>query len=428
MTTTNNNTDPDNNQAKFVKQMIENGFVWMSNEKFTQTRLYNKFSGSYPANDFVNLEYARYCRLKKLDKDDNISSYVKASLPLVTGTVFRPNEAEIVHEYGSNWINTYRQRERQKSYCDISMFHEYLKRLWPDELERHTCVSWLAHMFQQPAKRPSWHLMLISDVGTGKGFLVSEILNKLLCGQSAVVSSYERVIGKFSTLLAQNMLVLLDDPKTNSEHTMTQLKSVLSEERAFVERKGMEGAMVRTYTRFILASNEARPLRLDDNERRWYVPKKLEHHIDKAETQQFIGKLSAKIDEPFFLDAIYAWFMEYDISEFNYKHIDQSDTLKSIIGLSTNFLDGAYDDFLEERQVFSLSQIKSYFEEEGLNLPSDRAIGFVLSERGFESKPIKVAEGKSRFWVRKGLSTAEARQILDERLLPVSQGSSSMPF
>jgi len=425
---TTNNNHPDNNPGKFVEQMIKDGFVWMSNEKFTQTRLYNKFSGSYPANDFVHLEYARYCKLKKVDKEDNISAYVKASLPLVTGTIFRPNGAEIIHEYGSNWINTYRQRERQKSQCDISLFHEYLERLWSDESDRHTCVSWLAHMFQQPEKRPSWHLMLISDVGTGKGFLVSEILSKLLCGQSAVVSSYERVIGKFSTLLAQNMLVLLDDPKTNSEHTMTQLKSVLSEERAFVERKGMEGAMVRTYTRFILASNEARPLRLDDNERRWYVPKRLEHRVDKAETQKFIEKLSAKLDVPGFLEAIYEWLMEYDISDFNYKHVDQSDTLKAIIGLSGNFLDGAYDDFLEERQVFSLREIKSYFDEEQLNLPSDRAIGFALGERGFESKPLKIPGGKSRFWVRKGLSTAEARQILDRKFQSTSQANASMPF
>lgn len=428
MTITNKYTEPNNSLAKFVEQMIKDGFVWMSNEKFTQTRLYNKFSGSYPANDFVPLQYARYCKLANVPKEDNISAYVKASLPLVTGTIFRPNGADIVHEYGSSWINTYRQRERQKSQYDISAFQQYLERLWPDELDRHTCVSWLAHMFQQPEKRPSWHLMLISDVGTGKGFLVNEILNKLLCGQSAVVSSYERVIGKFSNLLAHNMLVLLDDPKTKSEHTMTQLKSVLSEERAFVERKGMEGTMVKTYTRFILASNEARPLRLEDNERRWYVPRKLEHLIDKEETQKFIEKISAELEAPGFLDAVYDWFMEYDISEFNHKHVDQSDTLKGIIGLSGNLLDGVYDDFLESREVFSIAEVKSYFEREGFNVPTERAIGFALGDRGFESKPIKVDEVKRRYWLRKGLSTTEARQILEKNFRCASHVNAFNPF
>jgi hypothetical protein len=411
-----------NPKKEFSDCLKKDGFVWMSNEKFTTTRLYNKYSGNYPANDYVPMEYARFCKLEMMPSEDKISAYIKASLELVTGVVFIPNGPDIIHRHGSKWINTYRDYKPLAQPTDIDLFKEYLFRLFPDAEDYSICVSWLSHMFQRPEERPSWHLMLSSEVGTGKGFLVQSILNPLLSNQSSVINNFNSVTGKFSTVLSNNMLVLLDDPKSNSDSTATQLKSLLSEERAFIEPKGLTGGMVSTYTRFILASNENRPLRLDGDERRWYVPKRLSHKSSKEETQEFITRLAAALETPGYLDSIFHFFMEFDISRFNHKHVAQSQALMEMIGLSENSSDYVFSDFVEDHQFFTQEEIKAAFELEDMSVPSDAYIVHALGGLGFLKKQFRNDGGsKSRVWCKKMATQSDYNRHLEKIAPPAGQ-------
>ncbi|MCP6357354.1 DUF5906 domain-containing protein, partial [Klebsiella pneumoniae] len=106
-----------------------------------------------------------------------------------------------------------------------------------------------------------------SATGTGKGFLFDQVLSPLLCGQASLLSSYDKLTGQFSTVIANNLLVFLDDCRSSSKSLHTRLKSLLTERRQQIEEKQEQARMVSTYTRFILASNERRPIRFSPNER-----------------------------------------------------------------------------------------------------------------------------------------------------------------
>lgn len=371
----------------------------MSNEKFPTTRLYNRNTGRQPANDFISLEFSRFCKMKEIPQTDNISGYVKASLELVTGVVFEPNSGPIVRMDGAKSVNLYKSYQpNHVPVSDISLFKEYLSRLFPNENDKAMCIAWLAHLFQRPTERPSWHLMLCSEVGTGKGFLFESILNPLLANQTFLVNEYDRVIGKFASVLGSSMLVLLDDPKSKSDKTATQLKSILSEERAFIEPKGLTGTMVKTYTRFILASNERRPLMLDADERRWYVPARLAHEESKKETQEFIGRMAVALETPGYLEAIHNFFMNYNIDDFNHKHVTQSDALKEIIGLGVNSADYVFKDLIEDRKFFKQPDVLNAFDKENLTRPSDAHIKHALGELGYAKRQMRNEQGE-KVWV-----------------------------
>ncbi|PMY01952.1 hypothetical protein C1X54_35475, partial [Pseudomonas sp. GW460-13] len=97
------------------------------------------------------------------------------------------------------WCNTYRQFEPITERADVHPdFLEFLERLFPDAAERHTAIQWLAHAFQKPEERPSWHLLLISESGTGKGYLFNEILAPLLL-HTSIAPSFSKVTAQFST-------------------------------------------------------------------------------------------------------------------------------------------------------------------------------------------------------------------------------------
>lgn len=338
---------------------------------------------------------------------------MRHSLPLVLGHIFQPGGEEFVNNYGSLWCNTYRPFQPIHTNKQISpLFPAFLERLLPDDADRHTCVQYLAHAIQKPHERPSWHLLLVSESGTGKGFLFNEILAPLLL-HTSIAQSFTKVTSQFSTILEDNLMCLLDDPRKGSEETMTRLKSILSEESALVEHKGETARMVRTYTRFILASNLDRPLRLDEDDRRWFAPAKLVHKVSKEETQEFVSALATWLKEPESLSLIYRWFMEYDLTGFNPKHIEQTEQLKAMIGMSKNALDEVYADYFAENEVLHVAELQAHIMDSGYSKPQNSAINHALIEGGYRTQELQLHGSRRRYWVRKKLDKQAAQLILD---------------
>jgi hypothetical protein len=400
----------------FSKYLKTNGWCFLASEKYTTVRLYNRFTGATPPDGVLPTMFRKWDT--KHTPPEGITAYLRESLPLVLGHIFQPAGDEFASAYGSLWCNTYRQFKPIATNKELSpLFTEFLERLFPDPDERHTCVQWLAHCFQKPEQRPSWHLLLISQSGTGKGFLFNQILTPLLL-HTTIAQSFTKVTSQFSTVLEDSLLCLLDDPRKGSDETMTRLKSILSEESALVEHKGETARMVRTYTRFILASNLDRPLRLDEDDRRWFAPAKLVHKVSKEETQEFISRLNSWLEEPESLSIVYEWFMQYDLSGFNPKHIAQSEQLQTMIGMSKNALDEVYADFFAENTVLHLADLQSHIIESGYTKPQNAALNHALIEAGYRSQELLVHGSRKRFWVKRELDRRTAQAILDATASP----------
>jgi hypothetical protein len=141
--------------------------------------------------------------------------------------------------------------------------------------------------------------------------------------------------------------------------------------------------MVKTYTRFILASNDARPLHLEANERRWWSPAPLAHRIDKEETQRFIKDLADWLALPGSLCAVYGWFMSRDLEGFNHKHIDQSANLKEMIGMSVNVHAQFLKEYIAEHTVFTNAELMAAYDTEGMQRPNSKAVPHLLREAGY---------------------------------------------
>lgn len=378
--------------ADFVKQLKLNGFCKLDSIASNQTQLYNRFScAAYPMS-YIDNAFSDWLFKNKKTCNYRSSSYITYTLPHVVGSRFIPSSGEYYTcpYSGLQYVNTYKKYQPKTSSSELSpLVQEYFERLFPVATERHTVLQWLAHIFQRPSERPSWHLMFSSDVGVGKGVLVNEILQPLLL-HTSVLNSYSKLMGKFSTVLEETLCCLLDDPKAKSDDVQTQLKSLLSEERAYIERKGLQGGMVTTYTRFILASNETRPLFLESDERRWFVVTPLVHKIDPTETQLFIQKLVDWLALEGSLDALHHYFLTYDLTGFNPKRIEQTDSLKAMIGLSESPYAEFINHYAEGHKVFTLSSIKEAMKDEGLTPPSDSRFLHLFLECGLEKKPRRI--------------------------------------
>ncbi|CZX60293.1 DUF5906 domain-containing protein [Enterobacter hormaechei subsp. steigerwaltii] len=404
---------------QFAEYLIKQGYFYLarSNGADLYSTLTGKFHAFHAETNLYQQWLSKQSEGRNSGNNPLLLSVLRQRIQYASAREFIPGgDRPLVHEAdGVPVLNTWRPYEPQTTATagiDLSLWVEYLERLFPVTQERHTVCQWLAHMFQRPEEKPSWHLMLTSDTGTGKGFLFNQILYPLLNKQASLLNSYEKLTGKFSSVLSSSLLVFLDDCQSMSKTLQTQLKSLLTERRQQVEEKYAQARMVDTCTRFILASNEKRPLKLDANERRWYAVSYLEHQQDREDTTQFIDRLDKWLQEEGNLDALYFWFQQYDLAGFNPNRCEHTETLTSMIEQSRSMLDIELTDWLESNKVFKMDMLKSVFHE------STDKVKRKLEELGYRQAPLYTNGqnvDRSRYWFPRDWKPKQAAQWVEER-------------
>lgn len=361
---------------------------------------------------------------RRLPVDPPSAPYLADSLKTVTGTAFVPNGPDLIRKARSRHrrVNIYRSFEPINPAIELpSAFHKLFECMFPDPVERHTFLQYVSHMFQFPEIRPSWHPMLLSVTGTGKGFLFESILTPLLCGQTRLLKKYAELLGRFANAMNGTILVLLDDCKSQREDTQTALKSLMSEERVLLEEKGLAAGMVLTYTRFFLASNEEVPLDLDDSERRWWIPKRMGYSNGltgdegrKERVQNVIRPLSDWLATDGALEAIHSYFMAYDLTDFDAKSPPMTETLREQIAKSVTVEQAFTIDFLaaHKTKVLKSEELCAAFTDAGMSKPGNQAISKLFQTCDYQQDFITIGGTKSRWRFPASMTKAEAEAIL----------------
>lgn len=350
--------------------------------------------------------------------------YLAYRMPTVTGTTFLPRGPAYVRPKQSRhkYVNTYQEFRREHPALPLSgHFLKLLECMFPDPDERRTFVQYVAHIIQLPEERPSWHPMLLSATGTGKGFLFDAILTPLLSGQTRLVKKYSELTGRFANVMNGTLLIQLDDCKTSRADTQTQLKSLMSEERVLLEAKHQAAGMVSTYTRIFLASNEEVPLELDDTERRWWVPKRMEYSHGltgdegrKERKQNVVQPLADYLKLDGALEAIYDYFASYPLDGFDAKSPPMTETLREQIAKSVSIEQTAATEYLTDHptKVLKPGDLIGALSSAGLNKPSNQALGKLFAAAGYRQEFLTVGGSKSRWWFPVWMTKPEAAAIL----------------
>lgn len=375
---------------------------------------------------FLPSDFNDWCKETSNKRPLKAPSEIYLAQPLlsVTGTIFKPNGEALVRAKQSRhrYINTYKEYQPERDPLELSpIFVEFMSSLFPDKSERHIFTQYISHTLRYPQVRPSWHVMLLSETGTGKGFLFGDILTPLLCKQTSLVRKYSDILGKFSTIMEESLIVLLDDCKTNRESTQTELKSLMTEERVYTERKGSQGSMVSTYTRMILASNEDAPLFLNDSERRWWVPKRLGYSHEligkegRDDRKALVQRLSDWLKLDGALESVHQHLIEYDLTGFDPKCAPECDTLNEIIAKSETVEQTFAHDFLHNHpaKVVKSAELQKAFTDAGMNKPGNNSIRYLFEYCKYRQDTLTINGSRTRFWFPSSMSNKEAAAILE---------------
>ena len=132
-------------------------------------------------------------------------------------------------------------------------------------------LGWLAHAVQNPDETITTALVLAGPQGSGKNVFVKLLFelfepHTLMCTQSG------QLVGNFNAHLMDKTFVFANEAFfAGNKKEANVLKSLVTDETMMVEPKGVDAFQVRKYFRLILASNEARVVDLEIDDRRYCV-------------------------------------------------------------------------------------------------------------------------------------------------------------
>ena len=279
--------------------------------------------------------------------------------------------------------------------ADLTLWLEYLARLFPDQADRDTVSAYMAHMFQHPEQRPSWHIVMPSDTGTGKGFLFNQILSPLLMHQTTLYSNYGTLTGVHNDAMARTILILFDDPPPARRNMADRLKSIQTEPMIEINRKYEQPRKVATYTRFFTFSNSESPIEVEANDRRHYCTHYIRHRANREETAEFIARLADWLAVGG-LEAVHAWLMAYPLESFNPYRPPFSLALERMKQASITEEQNEAEIFTGENPAFAFQA----FHDACPSFPRPQDASQWLRDNGYVSARVNTRAGLKSVWYR----------------------------
>lgn len=195
---------------------------------------------------------------------------------------------------GITAINLYIEPDIKPSEGDFTPWIDYLTYLIPDEQERYEVMKWCATLIARPETRMTYALLMISEqTGTGKSTL-GEILSQLVGKHNASFPTENEILEQFNGWLSKKRLVIVNEIyQGNSFKAANKLKSYITDDTITMRMMYKDGVSIDNYAHFLCCSNSIDALKLESNDRRWYIPVVTETTRSHEEWEKFFSWLNS---------------------------------------------------------------------------------------------------------------------------------------
>jgi hypothetical protein len=226
------------------------------------------------------------------------------------GLVLKYDPGKASGIYGSSgeghYINTHTPGDIEPEDGDVGPWETFLENLFPIEADRYHVKRWVATLIARPDVKVIWGMLLISETqGVGKTTLGEKILAPIL-GRHNVSYPTEGEISEsqFNYWQAHKRLAIVNEIYAGqSAKAYNKLKSVITEKFITISRKFQDTYEIENWTHILACSNSMRALKLDNDDRRWFLPKVTE----EKQTSQYWHNFNYWLEEEGGLAKIMGW-------------------------------------------------------------------------------------------------------------------------
>ena len=192
-----------------------------------------------------------------------------------------------------------------------------------DETHYQYLVRWMARAVQEPSKHGETAIVLRGQSGTGKSFFAKQFGS--LWGQHFVqVSDAKHLVGTFNAHLQDAVLVFGDEAFfAGDRRHESVLKTLITEERLMIERKGFDVETQPNFVHLIMASNADWVIPAGPTERRFFVLDVASGHKQDTDYFSSINKSMADGGREHLLH----FLLSLDLKDFDVRQVPRTKAL-----------------------------------------------------------------------------------------------------
>lgn len=196
------------------------------------------------------------------------------------GIVFRPSGIDNqMSQYYKNLFTGFKADKIELiepvDYSNIQPILDHLKMVYCAGEEEHYqyVLKWFAKIIQDPEHKPQVGLVFYcKDHGTGRNTFTNYFQNEILgCDLSATARQIERIFGKFNSILAKCMFLVIEEASGDIKKYMEDFKNLITEPTFTIEKKNIDAGTFKNYVNPILLTNNKDILDIDDKDRRFAI-------------------------------------------------------------------------------------------------------------------------------------------------------------
>ncbi len=228
-----------------------------------------------------------------------------------------------------------------------------------DDIVSDYLISYIAHLFQKPHENPHTAIVLKGNQGTGKDTL-THIIEKLLGNNYLIkLSDMSNLVGGFNECLYNTLVVQINEMSGQDGYTYkNKIKDMITTETNVIRRKYLPICYQKNYIRWFMFSNNLVPVVIENTDRRFLICETADDYIGKTEYwRDFYRKLNDKE----YLQQIYYYLMNFDISEWRPNNIPQTKDKKNLLINNNNPIHLFISNYkISKLPIFTIKKVEYY--------------------------------------------------------------------
>jgi len=193
-----------------------------------------------------------------------------------TKLAYKPGTTKrrIITSEGDPAINLFVPSNIKPQDGDPQPFLDYMKYLFPVEKECYEVQKWLATLIAKPEIKMLYALLLISEqTGTGKTTLGERIAAPIVGEHNTSYPSEEIILGQFNAWAVKKRLAVVGEIyQGHSFKAANKLKQYLTDGKLTLREMYQNPITFDNYLHVIANSNSLNALKIEEHDRRWFVP------------------------------------------------------------------------------------------------------------------------------------------------------------
>ena len=259
-------SDIDNKRWVFIKQ--------------SRKSYYDRFKKTFDHKETINELYKRDFDLKKTQATTKLH---QEDIDVVDATAFWPSNEEYIFEGNKKYLNTYQPQvfdpfNVKVKQDDIKVFREHLKLICNYEDDAFNYLEdIIAHDLQFPEVNRLFAVLIQGDYGLGKS-IIFEAITRLMGNENTIWIRSDAFADKFRDWLKKCCVICCNEfnfEKYNKfgSSAYGMMNEIITEDKHFVESKGIDQYQHKGHYKVWLASNDAVPIKLKPRDRRYFITK-----------------------------------------------------------------------------------------------------------------------------------------------------------